>query len=75
MTRVTELTPLLKCLKLSAMLDTLPERIALARRAQLDYASILSQLGTKLAHKPTFSTVPVLLIHSSSAWAISHVMW
>ena len=34
----TELTPLLK---LGAMADTLPERIALARRDQLDYASFL----------------------------------
>ena len=41
MTRNVELTPLLKRLKLSAMLDTLPERIALARRDQLDYASFL----------------------------------
>ena len=41
MTRNAELTPLLKRLKLSAMLDTLPERIALARRDQLDYASFL----------------------------------
>ena len=41
MTRNVELTPLLKRLKLSAMLDTLPERIALARRDHLDYASFL----------------------------------
>ena len=41
MTRNVELTPLLKRLKLSAMLDTLPERIALARREQLDYSSFL----------------------------------
>ena len=41
MTRNAELPPLLKRLKLSAMLDTLPERIALARRDQLDYASFL----------------------------------
>ena len=41
MTRTTELAPLLKSLKLGAMLDTLPERIALARRDQLDYASFL----------------------------------
>ena len=75
MTRVPELTPLLKRLKLSTMLDTMPELIALARRAQLNYASILSQLRTKLAHKPTFSTVQVLVIHSSIALAISHVMW
>ena len=41
MTRTTELTPLLKSLKLGAMTSTLPERIALARREQLDYASFL----------------------------------
>ena len=41
MTRVTELTPLLKRLQLGPMADTLPERIALARRDQLDYASFL----------------------------------
>ena len=39
MTRVTELTPLLKRLQLGPMMATLPERIALARREQLDYAS------------------------------------
>ena len=36
MTRVTELTPLLKNLKLGAMGPTLSERIVLARREQLD---------------------------------------
>ncbi len=41
MTRNADLAPLLKTLKLSPMLDTLPERIALARREQLDYASFL----------------------------------
>ena len=41
MTRNAELAPLLKRLKLGAMLDTLPERMALARREQLDYASFL----------------------------------
>ena len=41
MTRTTELTPLLKSLKLGALASTLPERIALARREQLDYASFL----------------------------------
>ncbi len=37
----TELTPLLKQLKLGARADTLTEPIALARREQLDYASFL----------------------------------
>ena len=41
MTKGTELTPLLKRLKLGNMAPTLPERIALARREQLDYASFL----------------------------------
>ena len=41
MTRITELTPLLKRLQLGHMAATLPERIALARREQLDYASFL----------------------------------
>ncbi len=39
--RNVDLAPLLKTLKLSGMLDTLPERIALARRDQLDYAAFL----------------------------------
>ena len=37
MTRVTELTPLLKRLQLGPMAGTLPERIALARRDQLGF--------------------------------------
>ena len=41
MTRVTDLTPLLKQLRLGQMAATLPERIALARREQRDYASFL----------------------------------
>ena len=41
MTTTTELTPLLKRLKLGAVLNTLPERVALARREQLGYASFL----------------------------------
>ena len=46
MTRNAELTPLLKRLKLSAMMDTLPERIALARREQLDSSSFLEIILT-----------------------------
>jgi len=38
------LTPLLKRLKLGGMLPTLPERLALARREQLDYAAFLEIL-------------------------------
>ena len=41
MTRATDLTPLLKRLRLGTMAATLPERIALARREQLDYNSFL----------------------------------
>jgi DNA replication protein DnaC len=41
MSSVSELTPLLKRLKLGAILNTLPERLALARREHLDYAAFL----------------------------------
>ena len=41
MTQVKDLGPLLKRLKLGRMLPTLPERVALARRDQLDYLSFL----------------------------------
>ena len=55
MTRVTDLTPLLKQLRLGQMAATLPERIALARREQLDYASfleiILSDEVNRRAHR------------------------
>ena len=55
MTRTTELTLLLKSLKLGAMAATLPERIALARREQLDYASfleiVLSDEVNRRAHR------------------------
>ncbi len=44
MSTTTELRPLLKRLKLGAMLDTLPERLSLARRDQLDYAAFLQIL-------------------------------
>jgi len=46
MSTTTELEPLFKRLKLGAMLDTLPERLALARRDQLDYAAFLQILLT-----------------------------
>ena len=55
MTKTTELTPLLKRLQLGPMAATLPERIALARREQLDYASfleiILSDEINRRAHR------------------------
>lgn len=41
MTAIDELKPLLKRLRLSYLLNTLPERLALARRDQLDYAAFL----------------------------------
>ena len=44
MSTTTELRPLLKRLKLGAVMDTLPERLALARRDQLDYAAFLQIL-------------------------------
>lgn len=44
MSTTTELRPLLKRLKLGQMLNTLPERLALARREQLDHAAFLQIL-------------------------------
>jgi len=44
MTTTSELKPLLKRLRLGYVLDTLPERLALARRDQLDYAAFLQIL-------------------------------
>ena len=41
MTTTSELKPLLKRLRLGYLLNTLPERLALARRDQLDYAAFL----------------------------------
>jgi DNA replication protein DnaC len=41
MTTANELKPLLKRLRLGYLLNTLPERLALARREQLDYAAFL----------------------------------
>ena len=55
MTMTTDLTPLLKRLQLGPMAATLPERIALALREQLDYASfleiILSDEVNRRAHR------------------------
>lgn len=44
MSTTSELKPLFKRLKLGAMLDTLPERLTLARRDQMDYATFLEIL-------------------------------
>ena len=57
MTRVTELTPLLKCLKLSVMLDTLPERIPMARRAQLDIVVVQRKCPPKCSGKVSVGMV------------------
>jgi DNA replication protein DnaC len=46
MSATEELKPLFKRLKLGGILDTLPERLALARRDQLDYAAFLQILLT-----------------------------
>ena len=55
MTRVIELTPLPKRLQLGPMAVTLPERIALTRREQLDYSAfleiILSDEVNRRAHR------------------------
>ncbi|MCL0072981.1 IS21-like element helper ATPase IstB [Dehalococcoidia bacterium] len=44
MTTTSELKPLLKRLRLGYLLNTLPERLALARREQVDYAAFLQIL-------------------------------
>jgi DNA replication protein DnaC len=44
MTTTNELRPLLKRLRIGYLLDTLPERLALARKDQLDYAAFLQIL-------------------------------
>jgi DNA replication protein DnaC len=44
MTATAELKPLLKRLKLGNLLNTLPERLALARQDQLDYVTFLQIL-------------------------------
>ncbi|MDE2844518.1 MAG: hypothetical protein OXN21_14215 [Chloroflexota bacterium] len=54
MTRVTELKPLHERLQLGPMPATLPERIALARRDQLDYFSFLENTSpTRSTDAPT----------------------
>jgi DNA replication protein DnaC len=46
MTTANDLAPLLKRLKLGAVLNTLPERLALARREELDYTAFLQIILT-----------------------------
>ena len=61
MTRITELTPLLKQLRLGQMATTLPERIALARREQLDYASFLEIILSDEVNRRTHRRIEVRL--------------
>ena len=64
MTTTSELKPLLKRLRLGYMLNTLPERLALARRDQLDYAAFLQIL---LADEVTRRNNRNLEIHPHAA--------
>jgi len=64
MTTTTELKPLLKRLRLGYLLNTLPERLALARRDQLDYAAFLQIL---LADEVTRRNNRNLEIHLQAA--------
>jgi len=63
-TTTTELKPLLKRLRLGYLLNTLPERLALARRDQLDYAAFLQIL---LADEVTRRNNRTLEIHLQAA--------
>jgi DNA replication protein DnaC len=64
MTTTSELKPLLKRLRLGYLLHTLPERLALARRDQLDYAAFLQIL---LADEVTRRNNRNLEIHLQAA--------
>jgi DNA replication protein DnaC len=64
MTATSELKPLLKRLRLGYLLNTLPERLALARRDQLDYAAFLQIL---LADEITRHDNRALGIHLQAA--------
>ena len=66
MTRNAELAPLLKRLKLSAMLNTLPERIALARREQLDYTSFLEVILTDEVNRREHRRIDLRLRNAGS---------
>ena len=61
MTMTTDLTPLLKRLQLGPMAATLPERIALARREQLDYASFLEIILADEVNRRTHRRIEVRL--------------
>jgi len=63
-TTTSELKPLLKRLRLGYLLNTLPERLALARRDQLDYAAFLQIL---LADEVTRRDTRNLEIHLQMA--------
>ena len=61
MTRANDLTPLLKRLQLGPMAATLPERIALARREQLDYASFLEIILSDEVNRRTHRRIEMRL--------------
>ena len=79
MTTTTELTPLLKRLKLGAVLNTLPERVALARREQLDFSSLSASptilprraarafLSSQSMHASPFTLPPTYLSYPQAA--------
>lgn len=64
MTTTSELKPLLKRLRPGYLLNTLPERLVLVRRNQLDYASFLQIL---LADEVTWRNNRNLKIHLHAA--------
>ena len=75
MTRTTELTPLFKRLRPGPMADTLSERIALARREQLDYAPfpeiILSDEINRRAHRRIELRLKYAGFEEIAAWRTS----
>ena len=65
MTKTTELTPLLKRLQLGPMAATLPERIALVRREQLDYAAFLEIIFSDEINRRAHRRIKVRLQQAS----------
>ena len=61
MTKTSDLTPLLKRLQLGPIAATLPERIALARREQLDYASFLEIIPSDEVNRRAHRRIEVRL--------------
>ena len=64
MTRTTELTPVLKRLQLGPMADTLSERIALAHREQLEYASFLEIILSDEINRRAYRRIELRLINA-----------